>query len=61
MKFAYQNGLPLIPIVIKGRTGKISLNAHIDFAASKTLVPQKIGWKKGGNNFFGSVDDLQPN
>ena len=42
-------------------TGKISLNAHIDFAASKTLVPQKIGWKKGGNNFFGSVDDLQPN
>jgi predicted aspartyl protease len=42
MKFAYQNGLPLIPIVIKGKAGKISLNAHIDFAASKTLVPQKI-------------------
>jgi hypothetical protein len=28
-------------------TGKISLNAHIDFAASKTLVPQKIASKKG--------------
>ncbi len=42
IKFAYQSGLPLISIVIKGRTGKISLNTHIDFAASKTLVPQKI-------------------
>jgi hypothetical protein len=20
-----------------------------------------LGWKKGGNNFFGSVDDIQPN
>lgn len=42
MKFAYQKGLPLIPIVIKSEISKISLNAHIDFAASKTLVPQKI-------------------
>ncbi len=40
-KFAYQSGLPLIPIVIKGRTGEISLNTLIDFAASKTLVPQE--------------------
>ncbi len=42
MRFSYQNGLPLIPIVIKGKTGKISLNAHIDFAASKIKIKRKI-------------------
>ncbi|MCP8309377.1 MAG: hypothetical protein H3Z53_04200 [archaeon] len=41
MKFPYKNNLPVTNIQIVGKTSK-EVEAHIDFAASKTIIPPSI-------------------
>ncbi len=38
MKIPYKNNLPIVRIKIIGRTSQ-EIEAHIDFAASKTIIP----------------------
>lgn len=39
MRFPYKNDLPLASIKILGKTRRHEIEAHIDFAASKTIIP----------------------
>ncbi len=41
MKFPYKNNLPVINIKIVGKISK-EVEAHIDFAASKTIIPSSV-------------------
>ncbi len=41
MKIPYKNNLPVVTIKIIGNTTQ-EIEAHIDFAASKTIIPPSI-------------------
>ena len=47
MKFKYTDDMPLAPVKVIGGRRTIGLNAHIDFAASKTLVPSEVSERLG--------------
>lgn len=47
MKLKYIDDMPLVPIRVISEKGRIKLSAHIDFAATKTLVPSEVAEKLG--------------
>ncbi len=44
MKIPYKNNLPLVTVKIIGETSG-EIEAHIDFAASKTIIPSSVAEK----------------
>jgi len=42
MRIPYEDDLPLVLIRVVGSSGEKEFKAHLDFAASKTLVPSNV-------------------